>query len=246
MPALDIQERVLRRTMPVIINSYNQPTYLKNIVSKLRAEDFCNIYVLDQASTNPELIAYLGALQANGDAMPLRSPVNKGPHEFFLSRLYELFGGAPLMYTDPDLTWDILAPNFVTRHIEIAHRYRIFKVGSALTIPSENDAKPNLLTMVDPSGPMSVAQFESRYWTTPIEPDVYNAPIDTTMHLFVPAYYEVGRPLITGARLAGAGFELKHLPWFRDDPIPAEEYAFYLQSSTHTTWRSGEEKNPVE
>ncbi|MBB3225276.1 hypothetical protein [Pseudoduganella umbonata] len=245
MADLDIKERVLRRTTPVIINSYNQPTYLKNIVSKLREEDFSNIYVLDQASTNPELVNYLAALQQSGDAMPLLSAANKGPHEFFLSRLYDLFGGAPLIYTDPDLTWDRLAPNFLTRHFDIAHRYRIFKVGSALTIPAPHEAKPDLITKVDPSGPMSVAQFESRYWTTPIEADVYNAPIDTTMHLFIPAYYEAGKPLITGARLGGPGFELKHLPWFLSDPMPAEEYAFYLGSSTHTTWRSDQGQEPA-
>ena len=238
IPDISIKELVLRRSTPFVINSYNQLTYVRNLVARLREAGFRNIYIVDQASTYPPLQAWLAQAGEQGIVFPLHSPTNNGPHHFFLARLYEVFGGAPFLYSDPDLSWDTLANDFVTRMFEIAHRYHIHKVGPALTIPAPAELKPGMITTADRGIPMTVAEFEQRYWMHEIEPGVYNAPIDTTMHLFLPQYYEDGAALITGLRVGGEGYSLRHLPWFIDDPMPADEYQFYLQQTRHTTWKS--------
>jgi hypothetical protein len=235
---LALPEIILRRSTPVIINSFNQLTYVRDIVTRLRGEGFCNIYVLDQASTYPPLRQWLDGTHERGEALPLFSNQNKGPHDFFVSRMYDMFGGAPFIYSDPDLAWERLAPNFLSRLFELAHRYRVFKVGPALTIPTPEQAKPGL-TVMDLGVPRGVAEFEARFWQNEVEPGVYNSPIDTTMHLFIPYYYQQGTPLITGLRVSGPGFDLTHLPWFASDPMPADEHAFYMGLTTHTTWRMG-------
>lgn len=56
---MNINEYVLRKTLPVIICVFNQYTYLKNLISKLNQNGFSNIYVLDQKSTYQPLINYL-------------------------------------------------------------------------------------------------------------------------------------------------------------------------------------------
>jgi hypothetical protein len=236
-PDLPLSEIILRRSTPVVINSFNQLTYVKNMVAKLREARFGNLYILDQASTYPPLRAWLAGVHERGEALPLYSPANKGPHDFFLSQTYKLFGGGPVIYTDPDLSWTQLAPDFLTRMFAIAHRYRIFKVGPALTIPAPAETKPGLRTVLDRGIPMDVAEYESRYWVNEVEPGVYNSPIDTTMHLFIPEYYAEGSPLITGLRVAGEGYSVLHLPWFANDPMPQEEYDFYLRLSRHTSWQ---------
>jgi hypothetical protein len=235
--AITINELVLRRSTPFVINSYNQLTYVRNMVTKLRDAGFRNIYIIDQASTYPPLRAWLAQASEEGLAFPLYSPSNNGPHHFFLSRLYEIFGGAPFLYSDPDLSWDVLAHDFLTRLFSIAHRYGIYKVGPALTLPTPDELKPGMITTADRGIPMTVTEFEQRYWQHEIEPGVYNAPIDTTMHLFLPQYYKAGAPLVTGVRVGGKGYGMTHLPWFVHDPMPADEYQFYLQQTRHTTWK---------
>lgn len=240
-PDIALNEMILRRSTPVIINSFNQLTYLKNIITKLCAEGFRNIYVLDQASSYPPLQEWLAGVQERGQALPLFSSINKGPHDFFLSKTYDMFGGAPFIYSDPDLSWNQLAPEFLTRLFELAHRHHIFKVGPALKIPDKNQIKPNLKCIQDGSVGMGIAEYEARYWITEVEPRVYNSPIDTTMHLFLPQYYKHGAPLITGLRVSGEGYDMLHQPWFINDPMPNDEYDFYLKLTKHTTWRPAEE-----
>jgi len=235
--SIDIKELVLRRSTPFVVNSFNQLTYVKNMVMKLHAAGFRNIYVIDQASSYPPLLAWLAQASEEGIVFPLYSPANNGPHYFFLSRLYEIFGGAPFLYSDPDLSWDVMANDFLTRMFEIAHRYSFYKVGPALTIPGPAEMKPGMITTADRGIPMTVAEFEHRYWQNEIEPGVYQAPIDTTAHLFLPQYYPANAPLVTGLRVAGPGYSMLHLPWFINDPMPAEEYQFYLQQTRHTTWK---------
>lgn len=234
---MDLKELILRRSTPIVINCFNQLTYVRNIVGKLREAGFRNLYVLDQASTYPPLRQWLAEAAEQDLILPLYLPENKGPHFFFLRRLYDFFGGAPFIYTDPDLSWDRLAPDFLTRMFDLCHRYRVFKAGPALTIPGPEDTKPGLFSNHNSATAKSVSEYEAPYWENEVEPGVYNAPIDTTMHLFLPQYYQ-NTALITGLRVAGEGYSVLHLPWFRNDPMPADEYDYYLQHSSYTTWRA--------
>lgn len=241
---VDIKEMILRRSTPVVINCFNQYTYVSNIVAKLREAGFADIYLVDQGSSYPPLREFLAEAMASNSALPLYLGSNKGPHHFFTAGLYDVFGGAPFIYTDPDLSWDTLAGDFVTRMFALSHRYRTFKVGPALALPTDAEIKPNLLNTHNSDRAKTVAEVEAPYWRHEVEPGVYQAPIDTTMHLFVPQYYTPGEALITGLRIAGDGYSVLHLPWFHTDPMPADEYAYYLQRSSYTTWLQSEADVP--
>jgi len=43
--SLDNRELILRRGIPVVINSYNQPGYLANIIHRFRVNHFRNLIV---------------------------------------------------------------------------------------------------------------------------------------------------------------------------------------------------------
>jgi len=239
LSAMDIKERILRRGTPVVINSFNQFTYLKGMVERLVAAGFRNVYVLDQASSYPPLLAWLSQVHDSYGVLPIFLPSNMGPHHFFRAGLFmELFDGQPFLYSDPDLSWDELAPDFLSTLLSIAHRHQIFKVGPALQIPEVGQEKP----MQYINGQASVAEWEMQFWKDEVEPGIFRAPLDTTFHLFVPRYCPPQASMIDGFRVGRPGFVMKHLPWFADDPMPEEEYRFYIQLSKHSTWfRQGED-----
>lgn len=232
---LEIKEVVLRRTTPVVINSFNQLTYISNMIEKLIDEEFKNIYILDQCSTYPPLLEWYAKISSH--VTIFMQSKNMGPHDFFISKKYHIFGGAPFLYTDADLDWHELAPDFLTKFFHIANALKIFKVGSALEIPKAQDLKLNFHMLSKDGDLKSVVEHESIYWESPIAENIYNAPIDTTLHLFCPYYYQDNSPIITGIRVAGDGFQLKHLPWYVNDPMPVEERQYYMSRSLHSTWK---------
>jgi hypothetical protein len=224
---MDIRELILRRSTPVVINSFNQHFYLQNIVAKFLEAGFLNLLIFDNGSTYPPLVNYLNNIKDDVRVMPVYYNANMGPHHFFISKIYaSVFGPCPFLYTDPDLTWTALADDFVSRLLDLTHKHQIFKAGPALTLPHPHELKEASPKIKDAGQMLDVIEFESRYWQLEVEPGIYNSPIDTTLHLFNPAYYN-DTSIITGLRVAGAGYEVKHSPWFKDDPCPTEETDFY-------------------
>lgn len=233
---MNINEYVLRKTLPVIICVFNQYTYLKNLISKLNQNGFFNIYVLDQKSTYQPLINYLKDNNGKNFTVFYES-MNYGPHNFFVERKYQVFSGMPFLYTDPDIDFNYLAPNFLTKFFELSNLYKVFKVGSALYIPKDSEIKPGISLFGNQGNKISVENHERQFWVSEIQTGVYNSPIDTTLHVFFPEYYKEEQPLITGLRVGLDGFVIKHLPWHKDDPMPEDELNFYLQEAKHNSWR---------
>lgn len=233
---ISIREQILRRTTPVVINSFNQFFYLRNIVSKFISEGFTNILIFDNTSTYPPLLDYFNHIKNDVRVLPIYYDKNNGPHHFFLKKIYSgIFSGNAFLYTDPDISWERLADDYVSRLLDLTHKYKTFKAGSALTIPTLENLKKNLPTVTKENNKLTVTEFESQYWIQELEPGVFNSPIDTTLHLFNPIYYK-DTSIITGLRVAGSGYEVKHLPWFDDDPCPIEEIDFY--KNTDKGWRN--------
>jgi hypothetical protein len=230
---MDPRELVLRKTIPVVVNSYNQPTYLKQLLSLLDGEGFRNLYVLDQGSTSPELINYYK------DGLPIYCTVfylgkNFGPHFFYLNKFYDLFEGGAVVYTDPDVSFEKLHPNFLSSLFDISNKYSEFKVGCALEIPPPD--KMADLKYTEAGRQFSIAEWESQWWEKKKEPNVYDAAVDTTLHLFQPKYFNQGTH-ISGLRVSGDGFTIKHMPWYKQNGVPQAELDFYVSHSTHSTWK---------
>lgn len=231
------RELALRRTLPLVLNSFNQYSYLRGLLERFEAAGFRNLMVLDNGSSYPPLLDYLNDLQRSGRALVIYYGQNRGPHWFFQRGLYrQLFDATPFLYSDPDLELPSIADDFVTRLLDITHSYRDYKAGCALTLPTAEQMKPDLLFDSAKEGQHSLHDWERRFWEHPLAADVYNAPIDTTLHLFNPAYFPKRGELVAGIRVAGPGFEARHLPWFKDDPCPEHEWAYYRQHARFANW----------
>jgi hypothetical protein len=127
-----------------------------------------------------------------------------------------MLGDCPHLYTDPDMDFDVLAENFVSRLIDLSEEFKLPKIGCALAIPSLDEMKPKF---------DYETQMEHAYWQKTIAENVYDAPVDTTLHLFNPKYYS--NAYFTGVRVAGTGFTVRHFPWYKSDPMSEDEYAYY-------------------
>ena len=141
---MELKEIILRKTIPVVINSFNQKFYLKNLIEKLVVNKFKNIYVIDNKSESKELLKYYKSLDKNLNVMILYYGSNLGPRNFHINGYGEILGNLPHIYTDPDMDFDFLAENYVSELIKLSHKYRICKIGSALEIPCEESIKINL------------------------------------------------------------------------------------------------------
>ena len=103
---MNIEEIILRKITPVVINSFNQPTYLKNIVNKFVMNKFINIFVLDNGSTYQPLIDLYQQLSDKGITI-LYYNQNRGPRYFHTEEIYKKYlGMIPHVYTDPDIDFD--------------------------------------------------------------------------------------------------------------------------------------------
>ena len=231
---MEIRERALRRTLPVVINSFNQLTYLRNSIENFVRNEFKNIIILDNGSSYEPLIEFYNRLPElfNGAIEPLviYYNANMGPRYFHQSKLFSQLLPFAHIYTDPDLHFDELAPNFCSFLMDLSHKYQLFKVGSALSLPKEDELKPDLFVKPgDTTQKIPVLEWESQFWRSELEPMVYNAPIDTTLHLFNPVFFENSQYFIVGLRVALPGFEVKHLPWYRHSLVPLGEDLYYRE-----------------
>lgn len=232
-------ERLLRQVVPVFVNSFEQPTYLRNMLDWLHANRFGRVIVLDQASSYPPLLDYYASEAFRERAHLVRLGKNVGPRAALdiLPQLVRENGFH--IFTDPDLDMpDRVAPDFLTRLIALARRYNARKVGVALDIsdPSAFHDRKVKFSRNHPAG--RVEEWEGQFWDTALEPDVYAAAVDTTFHLHNPQAtlsarqalrkWRGKRHVYREIRVAGAGFVARHLPWYRDDGCPAEEKAHYL------------------
>lgn len=227
---MNAKEQILRKTFPVVINSFNQPTYLKNIILKFKDNMFKNIIVIDNASISGELIKLYEEIKQNDDNVTiLYYNENNGPRYFHYNNAYEILGGTPHLYTDPDIDFNILPDNFLCTLLHISEKYMCFKVGCALEIPRPEDIKSGLTYTAThlQNKVFSIEEWEAQFWEHPVEDSIYSAPIDTTLHLFNPKYFTDRSKFISGIRVAKKGFVVKHLPWYKNNITPDEEKKIY-------------------
>lgn len=244
------EEALLRQSLPVFVNSFNQLTYLRDSLDWFQRHGFANVTVLEQGSSYPPLLDYLTSDACAARARVHRLPANVGPRAA-LDEAPGLRDGMIYVFTDPDLALpDPPDTQMITRMMEAGRRHKAHRVGLALDI-----SEPHLFTdlrLFGGDGP-TVAEWEARFWRDEAEPGVYRANVDTTFHLYNPyapptlqnryRNFVEGRRRTQSIRMAGPGFTARHRPWYRDDGQTEDERQFYkARSGAWTTWNgAGEE-----
>lgn len=209
---------------PIVINNFNRLQYLDRTISALRSRGYENLYVIDNASTYPPLLDYY----RDQKLRVFYLDQNVGYLALWRTRIQEQFTHGYYVYTDPDIEPVEECPaDFVSHFHAVLQAFpNLSKVGFGLKI---DDVSPHYALA------LQVQQHESQFWAQPMGPDLFFAPIDTTLALYRPKV--VGGWWLDAARTAGP-YMARHLPWYADSEHPTEEERFYRSvaaQSTHWT-----------
>jgi glycosyltransferase involved in cell wall biosynthesis len=229
------------RHIPIVINSYNQPAYLRRMVVQLVDRGYENLLILDQASTYPPLLEMLETLERRFTV--LRMARNNGPHWLFTSGFCAKLP-VHFVYTDADLQFsDALGPLFIDEMLEVCMELSACKLGMALDV-SRPDAMRNFNINISGKS-YTLVEWEKQFWTRRMTMkgghEVYRAPVDTTFAIYnrtvfdayLRRFYETKvfdcMSVPNSFRIAG-DFTCVHLPWMKDTLTSREEEEYYAAS----------------
>lgn len=210
--------------IPIIINNYNRLSYLRKMTDSLTGRGYHNIIILDNASTYAPLLEYYERCEFE----IIRLERNYGFRALWESGVYERFKKSYYVYTDSDMEIIPECPkNFMTHFLDILKRHPFcFKVGFGICI----DDIPSSFPFQD-----KVVAHESVFWKNQIEPNVFEAGIDTTFALYRPYTHGASSPFKFMLR-TGMPYLVRHLPWYEDWSNLDKEQIYYLnnvEQSTH-------------
>lgn len=215
------------RDIPIIINNYNRKETLVRLIDALGKRGYTNIYIIDNLSTYPPLLAYY--LECPYKVFRLER--NLGFKALWKSELRHLFCKDYYIYTDSDVVLCDDCPDDVVYYLlQMMKKYKYaLKIGLSLRIDNLPDCYCKK---------KEVIAWESKYFENKNEDRLYRAPVDTTFAIYRPGsglnrsrYAEVYRTAFP--------YQLEHLPWYSDSEKLTEEERFYQNSCTQATMWSG-------
>lgn len=215
--SLDIADADYQK-IPIFINSRDRLTCLRQQVDWLWQAGYHNIYILDNASTYPPLLAYYEEIKERIKVLYLKK--NLGYKALWKSGILNVLDiQTPYVYTDPDVVPVAgCPPDVLLQMLQLLRRYPyIKKAGFGL--------KTDDITF---AGREAVWESERERMRTEIAPDTYFGVIDTTFALYRNLrHYNAYASL----RLAGKCLA-KHLPWYMDYQQLSADEDYYAKHAT--------------
>jgi len=213
--------------VPIIINNRNRFTFLKLMIDQLQSFGYKHIYILDNDSTYPPLLGYYKIV--NAKIISLKQ--NIGYRALWETPVFEQFKNNYYVYSDPDILLQKDCPkDFVYQlYIHLNNYSGKEKAGVALKI----DDLPDCYKFKN-----DVINWEQVNWKKPLNKNVYDALVDTTLALYKPLAYGNAEEC-SAIRVAGK-LAAQHLPWYDDANNISEEELFYKNNakSTSSYWSS--------
>jgi len=210
--------------IPIIINSFNRLTCLKQLISFIVDKKLPNpVIILDNGSIYEPLLEYYKTLPY--EIIMLNN--NLGHEALWKSGLYaNRFKNGHYIYTDPDVVPVEECPADLVHHLfDVLKRYpKFLKLGIGLKIDDLPDHNPHKA---------SVIGWEEQFWKTELEPGLYKADIDTTFAIHDP------RQKSAWARSFRTGFPYiaRHTTWYLDpNNLPDDEIFYKGTIKTITHW----------
>jgi len=207
----------MNSNLPLVIPVHNNLNYLKPFLEASLKNGFEQIFILDNKSTDQDLLQYFKTLSDSikvlhlkenfGPRYPLHSLTmqEKLPKKFFLS--------------DPDLEYNSNLPKYFKQElIDISEKYKVGKVGFALDIFSEQI--DNSIELKTESKIVNLIEYERKHWSREVGKTSDGAPlflayIDTTFCLVNLEYFDAKNEL-AGIRMGG-DYTATHLPWLKSN-----------------------------
>lgn len=217
----------LQSTVPVLIPSFNTVSYVRGMVDQLRQRGLRRLVIVDNASSYPPMLDYLAA-PGPGVTVVLQAE-NKGPRNFFLDPA--TYAALPEIFciTDPDLALSPAMPeDFVASLAAATETYSVGKAGLAIDIADRSAMRQEDFRIGDRY--WKIWEWEDQFWqervgSLPGGDPVFRAAVDTTFAVYNKRFFKKEDPS-NAVRVAGR-YTCRHLPWYKDVGLPAEEEQFY-------------------
>lgn len=187
---------------PVIINSMNRLSHLKEQLSWLESCGLKNIIIIDNQSTYLPLIEFYDKINYK----IIRNQKNMGYLALWFNPIFKSLKNNFYIYTDPDIiACDECPSNFIEYFYESLIGIKsLDKVGFSLNIK-------NIDKEIDKK--FQILKNEKKFWINKYDnSDIYNAPIDTTFALYKPFTY--GGYWLNSGR-TNYPYTANHLPWYK-------------------------------
>lgn len=228
-----VQQRVDYKNIPIIIISFNQLYYLRELVTFLLKHNYRNIIIIDNHSSYPPLLEYFNSIESKVKIIRLNK--NYGHTVFWDNEsLFKKYSSGYYVITDPDIVPVSDCPQdfLKTFYCLLKENKNITKVGFSLKIddiPETNKNKP------------FIVQWEKQFWENK-EKNYYLAGIDTTFALYRPNYRK--KEGFCDAIRVDYPYQAIHGGWYIDNDNLSEEQKFYMKhTSASSSWRVDDDGN---
>ncbi len=230
-----IKQRINYKSIPIIIISFNQLFYLKQLVTFLKKHKYTKIVIIDNNSTYKPLLEYFETLSTDVKIHKLKE--NFGHLVFWKNKkIFNKYSKGYYMVTDADIVPDPDCPPDFVRYLKkvLERNQKITKVGFSLKIDDIPDTNPNK---------QKVINWESKFWENQNKEGNYLADIDTTFALYRPGYYYKQKGFYAAIRTRWP-YQAKHGGWYLDIANLSEEQVLYFATCNESSsWRINEERN---
>jgi len=233
-------------SVPLIIPTFNNPTFTENFIEQSFRVGFKDIHVYDNQSTYIPMIELLKNLEKTCKVLHLDK--NESPH--YVLKNPDAYQMLPEVFclSDPDVEYSKNLPtNFLEDLLLLSNKHQIGKVGFAMQVPKQDEFINPFMRLDEKLWKME--DWEKQFWTKKIDNvngnDVYEATLDTHFALYNKKFFD---PLDRYKALRVAGtFTSKHLGLYKKTMVPDDEETYYRNSAKYSYLRGkiDADKNPV-
>lgn len=219
------------KQVPIIINNFNQLSYLKQLIHALEIRGYKNIHIIDNNSTYPPLLEFYKSCPYEVYELGR----NVGYKALWETDIFKKFRKGYYVYTDSDVVPTEECPdNFIEYFYSILQKYkRAQKVGFSL----KTDDLPDFYR-----DKQKVISWEAGLYKKELENNVFEAQIDTTFALYRPFAHGEANFVEQNIRLLRP-FEARHMPWYTNSEDITEEQKYYIAHCKVITHWSEQMKN---
>ena len=217
------------KCIPIIIISFNQYHYLKQLIDFLLSHNYSNIVVVDNNSTYKPLLDYFETIKDKTVIYKLKD--NSGHLSFWKNEvIFKKYSKGYYVVTDADIVpLNDCPDNFVTRlRLLLDQAYDRTKVGFSLKLDDIPDTNPNK---------EKIMAWEAQFWNHKIKAEVFKAEIDTTLAIYRPNYkYQLKD--FTKAWRTDFPLQARHGGWYLDIDNLSEEQQYYMKTANSSaSWQ---------
>lgn len=217
------------KSIPIIIISFNQLFYLKQLIDFLKKHNYNNIVIIDNNSSYKPLLEYFDTIKSSVTIHRLKE--NYGHLVFWQNKeLYQKYFKGYYVITDADINPVQECPDDFLAYFKkiLDQDYKITKVGFSLKIDDLPEANVNKEKII---------KWESKFWRNYTTDGNFIAGLDTTFALYRPKYKYNEALFLRGCRTKYP-YTAKHGGWYVDSEKLTEEQKFYVENCNESSsWR---------